>query len=257
MIADPNLLRNKEREGRNLLQMRPIDRETYVQWSDSTREAVGSLFGGGSALVRELIAARRRISVTYETDPSYYLTQLAANLRRELAVVRKCIGRAGEEIALSAEASPSMAAAPRAPARKTAVARSSRLLVIPGKSRRLNEKVLSALESERVLGVSLPADAGKLSAEIGRDSTDDFALVVVSDPPQGAAASQELGFTVGFLAGLLGPDRVCVLRSRDVEPLFAETGVADVSLEDSRGWSARVLEWVRDGRALLRRLGDG
>jgi hypothetical protein len=63
-------LREKEAEGKRLLQMKPIDRDAYAAWSDGAREAVAACCGAGSPLLGELIAARRRISASFETDPS-------------------------------------------------------------------------------------------------------------------------------------------------------------------------------------------
>ncbi|MGQ9591262.1 MAG: hypothetical protein ACUVYA_13330, partial [Planctomycetota bacterium] len=91
VAAKIEILRAKEAEGRSLLERRPLDREGYAAWSDATREAVGDSLGTESPLFRELLAARRKISVRYELDPSYHLTQIGANLRRELEVVRKCL----------------------------------------------------------------------------------------------------------------------------------------------------------------------
>ncbi len=92
MVASKlDIVRKKESEGRAILQMKPIDREAYAVWSEAARAAVGELLGAESQLYKELLAARRAISVRFEVDPSYYLTQLGANLRRELAVLRKCI----------------------------------------------------------------------------------------------------------------------------------------------------------------------
>lgn len=131
MVTKSEMLRKQEEEGRSILQMKPIDRTAYVAWSDALREAVASAFGPGSREHKELFVARREISVRFDSDPSYYLTQLAANLRRELSVLKKCLdslGEGGAPAGLSprlsaAPVAPSPAAAKPAPARQEAPGR--------------------------------------------------------------------------------------------------------------------------------------
>ena len=91
MATSPELIRKQEGEGRALLQMKPIDKEVYAAWSDATREIVGQIFGAASQHFKDFLGARRTISVRFDNDPSYYLTQLGANLRRELGVLKKCL----------------------------------------------------------------------------------------------------------------------------------------------------------------------
>ena len=264
MIAKTELLKKKEEEGRALLQMKPLDRGAYIAWSDSTRQAVGESLGGGSPLLRQLISARRTISVKFENDPSYYLTQLGANLRRELSVLRKCMNELGDiPGSVSAPSRPSSQLAARRrsvqdleSATRTRVGqrqaptaqpteREAKILVVPSGQKKSDDAVLSALRSWNPTLVRPDEDAVKTRKEILPHGEE--ACVVFIGIPQGKdhAGAAGSAFALGFLAGLLGPERICVLHAGEEESPFGKSGILHVSLQDPDGWRPKILGHFR------------
>lgn len=75
--------------GRQLLQAQPMQKDSYFEWSDRARLEVVERFGTDSPRTAEFFRARWEISTTLEGDPSSYLTQVGANLRRELRTLEK------------------------------------------------------------------------------------------------------------------------------------------------------------------------
>lgn len=74
--------------GRRLLQDQPMQKDDYFEWSDATRVKMVERYGT-SPKAQEFSKARWEIATTLEADPSSYLTQIGANLRRELRTLEK------------------------------------------------------------------------------------------------------------------------------------------------------------------------
>lgn len=262
VAAKIEILRAKEAEGRSLLERRPLDREGYAAWSDATREAVGDSLGTESPLFRELLAARRKVSVRYELDPSYHLTQIGANLRRELEVVRKCLaeleaaagGPAGAATASPAAPRPARASSARAVPEKPRTAGAPRLVVYLEREGKCGRAVLAALEpwgARAVVGTeSLFAFRDAL-----REGEREGACAVVVAAGGGAGSGSEgragAACAAGFLAALLGPARVAVVGEEEGAALPAGSGILEVWIGDPDGWRPRVLAAFRSAGARL------
>ncbi len=75
--------------GRQLLQAQPMQKDDYIEWSDRARLDIVERYGTDSPKTAEFFKARWEISTTLEGDPSSYLTQTGANLRREMRTLEK------------------------------------------------------------------------------------------------------------------------------------------------------------------------
>ena len=78
------------KRGQGILKHQPVERKTCEGWTAAAREIFAEIYGTDAKVYRELVAANRKIFTSFETDPSYYITQLVANLHRELRVLEKC-----------------------------------------------------------------------------------------------------------------------------------------------------------------------
>ncbi len=65
-----------------------MQKDDYFEWSDAGRVKIVERYGT-SPQAQEFSKARREILTTLEADPSSYLTQIGANLRRELRTLEK------------------------------------------------------------------------------------------------------------------------------------------------------------------------
>lgn len=236
--------------------MKPIDRDAYASWSDAAREAVAACAGPGSPLLAEMIAARRRISASFETDPSYYLTQLGANLRRELSVIRKCLdavggGEAAPPEARRPSARPSSTdgpvrppasvppkPTPRSESRSVRRPRSG-ILVVGPEGTKAAQTVLAALEGHGARAARLLEARGAPGDLLGAEAEAICGIVVLS---AGVPPSLDAAFSLGLLIGLLSLERVCVVHDDEADLPFREAGVLHVSLQDPDGWRPKVLE---------------
>lgn len=254
MKSKVELLRAKEREGRALLDMRPLDKEAYASWSESTREAIAGSLGASSERLRQLVQARRAISVRYEIDPSYHLTQVGANLRRELSVLRRCISELGDAPPPDAFRRPAKVAASLiekteaerpASSRRTrdAGARGTKLLILLHDAASVDRVTRSALESLDS-SVIRPVDDGILAKILKGEGDVSRGIVVLSgsgDAGSSPPAARSL-FALGVLAGRLGPERVCVLHPEGLRLPSAQSGILHVSLQDPDGWRTRIVQ---------------
>lgn len=75
--------------GRELLKAQPMQKNDYIEWSDRARLDIVERFGTDSPKTAEFFKARWEIAATLEGDPSSYLTQTGANLRREMRTLEK------------------------------------------------------------------------------------------------------------------------------------------------------------------------
>jgi hypothetical protein len=268
-------LRKCEEAGRALLQMKPIDRTVYAAWSEGARELVGKLLGADSAAFKEFLQARRSISVRFESDPSYHLTQLGANLRRELDVLRSRIVLAEGVTSVGARsplrtASSGSSVAPMdgraAPEARPARSRAATPATSPPASREdgglfllsfsgepVERRTLDALASwdvkrlsqEKLFGVRR-GDGALLSGV--RAGTRVILLVGAGPRERAAARALDLAFAAGFLLGTLGRDRVCLLLEEGAEAPPADWGISSVSLDDPDGWRPKVLQCLSADR---------
>ena len=84
-------------KGKGILKHQPVERKTCESWTERARELLRDFFGADAKVYRDFVAANRRIFTSYDTDPSYYLTQVVANLHRELRVLETCIAEKERE----------------------------------------------------------------------------------------------------------------------------------------------------------------
>ena len=65
-----------------------MQKDDYFEWSDAARVKIAECYG--TALeAQDFVKARWEIATTLEADRSSYLTQIGANLRRELRTLEK------------------------------------------------------------------------------------------------------------------------------------------------------------------------
>ena len=83
--------------GRGLLKAQPMSKDDYFEWSDASRIKIAEHYGESSPQTQEFFKARWEISTSPDSDPSMYLTQVGANLRRELRVLEKFLRQEGGE----------------------------------------------------------------------------------------------------------------------------------------------------------------
>ncbi len=74
--------------GRCLLQAQPMQKDDYFEWSDAARVKIAERYGTAPE-TQDFFKARWKIATTLEADRSSYLTQIGANLRRELRTLEK------------------------------------------------------------------------------------------------------------------------------------------------------------------------
>ena len=76
--------------------------EPCEKWTVESRKLLTEHIGKDAPLYREFMTANRQILTSFDTDPSYYLTQVVANLHRELRVLEKCVKEKDQEAAAAA-----------------------------------------------------------------------------------------------------------------------------------------------------------
>ncbi len=81
--------------GRSLLRAQPMNKDDYLQWSDGARIKIAECYGSESPKTLEFLKARWEKSATADSDPSTDMTQVGANLRRELRILDKFLEQEG------------------------------------------------------------------------------------------------------------------------------------------------------------------
>ncbi len=81
--------------GRNLLRAQPMNKDGYFKWSDDARTKIAECFGENSPKTQKFLKARWEIAATPDSDPSIYMSQVGANLNRELKMLRRFLEEEG------------------------------------------------------------------------------------------------------------------------------------------------------------------
>ena len=235
-----------------------MSKDDYLQWSESARLKVAEQFGSGSAKAQEFVKARWEISTSLDSDPSMYLTQVGANLRRELRTLEKFLRQGGgtppvargRESALrrfSSQASPP--ATPSQPPSKTAATKKS-VLVLTGSSSKWSDEATRTVSDLSMAVVGVSEDdrraPGSFRAAVGSAQATSVLLFVDRDPgSRGAKARPKIDavLQLGILLGVLGPERVIAVVDPKVALPDGLQGVRQVLIGDS---------FVADLKAALR-----
>ena len=242
--------------GRSLLRAQPMSKDDYLHWSDSARLKVTEKFGLGSPKTQEFVKARWEISTSLDSDPSMYLTQVGANLRRELRTLEKFLRQEGgtppvargREPAFAlqrlssggASPRPSQGSSPAAPPapRESAATKKSVLVLTGSSSKRFDQ------------ATRIVSDLGMATARVSQDdrraagpfrvacaSTPATAALLFVDRDQssrGAKARPKIDsvLQLGILLGVLGPERVIALVDPKVALPDGLEGVRRVAIGD-------------------------
>ncbi|MBI4585359.1 MAG: hypothetical protein HY717_15205 [Planctomycetes bacterium] len=229
--------------GRKLLQAQPMDREHYRQWSDSARKQLAESYGPTDPKVREFFTSRREISTSFELDPSYYLTQIGANLRRELKVLEKISREQGESPA-AATAPTARGPTPQAPrAAAGAPSAARKVLILAGKGSELIGPGSQAAGEAGFATEILPdekrrsSDALRAALVASRPN----AVVVVwdqepSSPSRSGATPVEAALELGLAIGIFSPAKVLILFNEKTPPPENAGGAAQIPLRADPGW---------------------
>lgn len=228
--------------GRNILRAQPMQREAYFQWSDSARFKIAERFGANSPKTLEFMKARWEISTPFDSDPSMYLTQIGANLRRELRVLEKFVRLEGGTPAQGAARQPSFQrpAPTRAPER-------TRVLVLAGGQPQVRDQIVRIV-TDLGFVADRPADhpreaAGPLCSAVS-DPEVGAALVLVDRDPSSRGARRrprlEAVLRLGIAAGAIGPDRVVALVDPAVALPDLAAGVRQIPSDDVATLEAEI-----------------
>ncbi len=225
--------------GRKLLQAQPMDREHYRQWSDSARKQLVESYGPTDPRVREFFSLRREISTSFDLDPSYHLTQIGANIRRELKVLEKISRELGESPAPAARGPAPQA--PRSAAAAPAAAR--KVLILAGKDSELIGPGSQAAGEAGFAAETLPdekrrsSDALRAALVASRPN----AVVVVwdqepSSPSRSGATPVEAALELGMTIGVFSPAKVLILFNEKTPPPEIASGVAQIPIRKEPDW---------------------
>ena len=220
--------------GRQLLRSHPMSKDDCVQWSDTARAAVVGRYGSSSPKTLEFLKARWEISTSELADPSMYLTQVGANLRREMRLLDKLLMQEEETTG-----TPTPKTAPPPPAVTTAPPARKKVLIFGGKNWEHLERVI-AVVGELGLSAVEVADGdrqsvGSIRSMLEADDLTAALLVVERDPAsRGAKIRPKIDSILefGVLIGVLGAARIFVLVDPRVSMPARAEGVSVTSLED-------------------------
>ncbi len=223
-------LQQQHNRGKGILKHQPVQRETCETWTAATREILADIYDVGSKRYREFLAANRQILTSFDTDPSYYLTQVVANLHRELNVLQKCIKEKRDEAEAAAA-----------------------LLALKG-IKKAKPKIPAFLYSENDGGVQevrsfLVSENFDVSAGSGKDvlwnlATQKnlrYAVILLSQQKRKPGSTSNDGLLVaGYLAGRLGRNRVLVLVGSNNKLTGAAGFLRAVPLKEKAAWQKEV-----------------
>ncbi len=209
--------------GNGILKHQPVVRETCEAWTRGAREACAAIYGTTSAELKELAGAHRRIMTNFDTDPSYYLTQVVANLHRELKVIDKYLKQkeeAARERGGLAKALRTFAGVVWA--RDAAAAEGAAAMLAKGN--------LEALVVE---------EGGDLLARIMTLATLRYG-VVIAPPAASDGMAPAAAFAAGCLASRLGQSRVVLLLGSPQKLPAAMKPLRIFDLADEARWQAQI-----------------
>ncbi|MBN1417775.1 MAG: hypothetical protein JXP34_03310 [Planctomycetes bacterium] len=222
MATVAEVLEKQLEEGRVLLRARPLDKDRYEAWWEIVRDAYARAFGETSKETKEIISAHRPITVTYDLDPSFYLTQVGANLRREMKLLEQGAAAAKTRAAAAAEAPSGVPVA-----------------IFPEAGGTLGKKLAAFLKGSGAEPALVGMDPdGTLPSWIAGGEAEKLggAVVVLTREAAGkgkpAGASAESLFLLGVAAGALGADRVCAVCESALELPGAASAIAIATADD-------------------------
>jgi hypothetical protein len=217
------VLRELLERGHGILKHQPVAHETCEAWTRTAREGFAAIWGVTSAELKELAAARRKIMTSFDTDPSYYLTQVVASLHREIKIIDKYAKQKEE----AARAQGSFAATlPKFAA------------VVWARNGGATKDVAVALTKGVVEPLVVAGDADVL-ARVMALATLRYGVVVVPASAGGDVAP-DAAYAAGCLAGRLGASRVALLLESPVKLPPAMKVLRAFELTDAKRWQEQL-----------------
>jgi hypothetical protein len=210
--------------GHGILRHQPVARETCDAWTRAAREGFAAIWGVQAAELKELAGARRKIMTNFDTDPSYYLTQVVANLHREIKVIDKYAKQkeeAAREQGASVKNLPKFAA----------------LVWVRDGADAANE--VAAALAKGSLEPHIVAGGGDLLGRVMALPTLRYGVVVAPAGADGGVAS-EAAYAMGCLAGRLGASRVVVLLDGPAKLPGAMQQLRAFGLSDAKRWQSEL-----------------
>lgn len=224
--------------GRSLLRAQPMNKDDYFEWSDAARIKIAERYGSNSPKTAEFLKARWKISTSHDTDPSYYLTQIGANLRRELRTLEKFLRQEDETPETRPPLQPPPADKPAA---------KKKVLIFKGLD---PDHFEHAAKIVTELGLSPTEVSDQERQAIGplrsalNTSGVTCALHFVDRCPtsRGAKARPKVEsvLELGILLGALGPERVIALVHPKISMPARADGARQISLEDAGSLEANL-----------------
>ena len=248
---------------RAILQARPLDEEAYFRWSDDAREKIAAAYGAESPQTREFFRSRWVVSKT-ATDPSAYLTQIGANLRRELRTFQK-LERQGGPPETPPPASKPAAAKPNAePATEEAPshqppaaepgepAAATRVLILGGANEADSKRAAEIVEGLDLSAIEVAEQYREALAQLGASAggSEIAAALVFVDPDPKSSSSKpspqaQSVLELGVLIGALGPERIVVLVSGAVSMPRLAREVRQIRLSGGESFEGELVEWFQ------------
>lgn len=138
--------------------------------------------------------------------------------------------------------------------------RSRKVFVVHGRAEREKESIARFIEKLSLDTVILDeqTNLGRSVLKKFRDYADvGFAIVLLTGDDKGGLASedpsgyalrvrQNVIFELGFFLAKLGEERVCCLRSPEVEVPSDYSGILDILLDEEGGWKYRLAKELKD-----------
>ncbi len=216
-------LKDLHERGNGILKHQPVVRETCEAWTRGAREAFAAIYGAASAELKEIAGAHRRIMTNFDTDPSYYLTQVVANLHRELKVIDKHLKQKEE-----------------AAREQGALAKTLRTLagIVWARDAAAAESAAAVLAKGNLEALVVEEDADLL-ARIMTLATLRYGIVI-APPASSNGMAPAAAFAAGCLASRLGQSRVALLLESPHALPAAMKPLRIFDLADAVRWQAQV-----------------
>ena len=253
---------------RALLQARPLDEEAYFRWSDDAREKIAAAYGAESPQTSEFFRSRWEVSKT-ATDPSAYLTQIGANLRRELRTFQKLERQGGPPetpppaskpaakkpaaAKPSAEPATEEAPSPQPPAAEPEEpTAATRVLILGGANEADSKRAAKIVEGLDLSAIEVAEQYREALAQLGASAggSEIAAALVFVDPEPKSSSSKpspkaQSVLELGVLIGALGPEKIVALVSGAVSMPRVAREVRQIRLSEGESFEGELVEWFR------------
>ncbi len=221
---------------KGILKRQPVEKELCENWTQETRRLLVEIYGAGSKEYRDFVAANRKILTSYDIDPSYYLTQMVANLHREIRVLERCLKEKQNQLA----AEEALAAVK---GRKKVQTKYSAVLWAENGS--AGKEVASFLEERGFKVSALGKGKGKKDALWTLVAQRDVQYGVVVLGPRkndsnGKTPSPDGLLVAGYLAGRLGRARVLVLVEGKTQLPQTAGFLRTVPIQNAQAWRKEI-----------------